>query len=515
MASRYDIYSDRAFDINNAIREYRATLDREQDQDRNLTFLERMGIEEDSDKDRLDALKAIERQYSNPSYPLRGAVTRNTQEQAKQIRNFLRGVGESAAAGETDMADRVIDLVSAGDFGFESVGRLQNPQEFSQDSIGPISVTTERRPGPYINVASVTDAPVPGAGNAPVDVAGVADAPVDAMSGRSLLRRALEASRTPIDMQRFEQLAQDRQRAGDLSMITSLAAGEAGPRYSGYQESYLKKALGEKEAQQLGDYGFASGGGFYETPGIQQAREQEADLAASELLLDAENDRFAREQAERRLELQERAYNPNYATKSQRNKNSDFLNNLKDKAEEAQRALGQVGAMREALGTADQGLFAPISNAVNSAFAEFKGASGAKQKTIAANVAQAIANAFGIDKLSQIGGNDTERELAIAISTAFQMTNQEEANIYLLNKLEESMTKTVLRSQFADLWSENFTTVNNVNPLTGETYIVALEKFLQEQTPKRLGREIEGTSIFGLFDDNQESPPAGAVQLLE
>jgi len=95
------------------------------------------------------------------------------------------------------------------------------------------------------------------------------------------------------------------------------------------------------------------------------------------------------------------------------------------------------------------------------------------------------------------------------------MTNQEEANIYLLNKLEESMTKTVLRSQFADLWSENFTTVNNVNPLTGETYIVALEKFLQEQTPKRLGREIEGTSIFGLFDDNQESPPAGAVQLLE
>ena len=114
--------------------------------------------------------------------------------------------------------------------------------------------------------------------------------PTDSMTGRFLLRRALEASRKPIDMQRFEQLAQDRQRAGDFSTLTSLYAGEAGPRYSGYQESYLKKALGEQGDKQLGDYGFASGGEFYETPGIQQAREQEADLAASELLFDAESD---------------------------------------------------------------------------------------------------------------------------------------------------------------------------------------------------------------------------------
>jgi hypothetical protein len=73
-------------------------------------------------------------------------------------------------------------------------------------------------------------------------------------------------------------------------MITSLAAGEAGPRYSGYQESYLKKALGEQGDKKLGDYGFASGGEFYETPGIQQGRETQADFDASELLFDAESD---------------------------------------------------------------------------------------------------------------------------------------------------------------------------------------------------------------------------------
>ena len=111
---------------------------------------------------------------------------------------------------------------------------------------------------------------------------------VDQMTGRSLLLRALENSRTPIDMQSFEQLAEDRNRAGDLSTLTSLYAGEAGPRYDDYKKSYLTKAREEQGQQQLGDYGIASGGAFYETPGIQQGREEKADFDAANLLFDAE-----------------------------------------------------------------------------------------------------------------------------------------------------------------------------------------------------------------------------------
>ena len=123
--------------------------------------------------------------------------------------------------------------------------------------------------------------------NGPVDqMTGRSD---DEMTSRSLLRRALESSRTPIDMQRLEQLAQDRKRDGGLSMITSLAAGEAGPRYSDYKENYLKKAMEEKGQQQLGDFGYASGGEFYETPGIQQSRETQADLATARILAPQEN----------------------------------------------------------------------------------------------------------------------------------------------------------------------------------------------------------------------------------
>ena len=114
------------------------------------------------------------------------------------------------------------------------------------------------------------------------------DPTFDQMTGRSLLLRALENSRTPIDMQSFEQLAQDRNRAGDLSTLTSLYAGEAGPRYDDYKKSYLTKAREEQGQQQLGDYGIASGGAFYETPGIQQGREEKADFDAANLLFDAE-----------------------------------------------------------------------------------------------------------------------------------------------------------------------------------------------------------------------------------
>ena len=323
MASRYDIHSNRGYDTNRAIREYRATRKREKDPNRPLTLFEQLGIEQDSDTDRLDALERIESQYGDPAYPLRGQVTRKTQEQAEYMRNFLRGATESAVAGETSMADKVIGLTEAGNFNFDAAKNLENPQnslevinttdyglspdmaEGSDDNTiegsGPVDTSALREPAGYRLAAEGLDATDFGLspdrdsiGPIPVTTESlprlsVPGAPtVDQMTGRSLLRRALEASRNPIDMQRFEELAQDRKRDGGLSMITSLAAGEAGPRYADYKENYLKKAMAEKGEKQLGDYGFASGGQFYETPGIQEAREAETDMAGAELLFDAE-----------------------------------------------------------------------------------------------------------------------------------------------------------------------------------------------------------------------------------
>ena len=106
MADRSNLYDQKYRGVQSSIGEFRDTRQLEQDPNRVLTFLEYAGLEEDSDKDRLDALKRISNLYGDPAYPLSGRVTRNTQKQAGYIRDFLRGAGESAAAGETDMADR-------------------------------------------------------------------------------------------------------------------------------------------------------------------------------------------------------------------------------------------------------------------------------------------------------------------------------------------------------------------------------------------------------------------------
>ena len=342
--------------------------------------------------------------------------------------------------------------------------------------------------------------------NNSVDVPSDPSDPRDKMTSRSLLRRALEASRTPIDMQRFEQLAQDRQRAGDLSMITSLAAGEAGPRYSGYQESYLKKALGEQGDKQLGDYGFASGGEFYETPGIQQARGQEADFAAAELLFDAENDRLAREQAERRLELSERRYDLNYLTPGERQNNARELGKLDELARTAYQTLRAIPTMEEAQGEFYQGIFADAVNEINRLMS-LTGDEAAGQRVAAFNVAEGLANQFGIAKLSDIGGNDTERELMIAISTTFGRTNRPEANRILLKLLKDTAIWNAERAEAAKIWSWNYGTIHSPNE-DGQTF----GQYYETQKPANKDRD---KYLSGSEGGSAGEVPPGAVLRLD
>lgn len=300
--------------------------------------------------------------------------------------------------------------------------------------------------------------------------------PTDSMTGRFLLRRALEASRKPIDMQRFEQLAQDRQRAGDFSTLTSLYAGEAGPRYSGYQEGYLKKALGEQGQQQLGDYGIASGGQFYETPGIQQAREAETDIAGAELLFDAESDRFAQELADRRYDL-------NIPTPGERQYNARELAKLDELSRTAYQTLRAIPTMEEAQGKFYQGIFANSVNEINRLMS-LTGDEAAGKRVAARDVAEGLANGFGIAKLSDIGGNDTERELMIAISTTFGMTNRPEANRTLLKLLRDTANWNVGRAQAAKRWSKDYNTLNGLNDKR-QTF----DEYYEEQRPANKDRD--------------------------
>ena len=304
----------------------------------------------------------------------------------------------------------------------------------------------------------------------------------DGMTGRFLLRRALENSRTPIDMQRFDQLAQDRNRAGDLSTLTSLYANEAGPRYDDYKKSYLTKAREEQGQQQLGDYGIASGGEFYETPGIQQGRETQADFDAADLLFDAENDRLARELAERR-------YDSNIPTPGERQYNARELGKLDELARTAYQTLRAIPTMEQAQGKFYQGIFANSVNEINRLMS-LTGDEAAGQRVAARDVAEGLANGFGIAKLSDIGGNDTERELMIAISTTFGMTNRPEANRTLLKLLRDTATWNVDRAQAAKRWSKDYNTLNGLNDKR-QTF----DEYYEEQRPanKDRGKYLPGS----------------------
>ena len=96
---------DQAIDF--AIAEYDATLANEQDENRSLTLLETLGLEEDSNKDRLDALEAIG-QYGGPRRE-GGGVSLRSQREAAEFANLIE-----KAKLDKDLGEKVIGLARSG-----------------------------------------------------------------------------------------------------------------------------------------------------------------------------------------------------------------------------------------------------------------------------------------------------------------------------------------------------------------------------------------------------------------
>jgi hypothetical protein len=288
----------------------------------------------------------------------------------------------------------------------------------------------------------------------------------DEMTSRSLLLRALENSRTPIDMQRFDQLAQDRNRAGDLSTLTSLYAGEAGPRYSGYQEGYLKKALGEQGDKQLGDYGIASGGEFYETPGIQQGRETQADFDAAKILAPQENTI----RAENLL------------------RDKEAIIKAGQIREQTAKTQDQNAFVADALGMLDE---IPDNAILRKAGALVPGFDSYDFKEILATVKANI----GFSELNAIRS-------AIGNKTGGALGNVTERELKFLQQVRGSLDMGQSSEQLRKNLENIQRSYNNViRALNGEEPVQR----------GAAGFEIYGVSV----DDNVGAPPPGAVQLLE
>lgn len=127
-------------------------------------------------------------------------------------------------------------------------------------------------------------------------------------SGRGMLSRALQMVSQQPDVTALNELAQQRMREGDSSMLNALAAQFAGSDFEPVQGVLLKRAMAAQEPQKVGNYGLISGGKFVADP--YAARDTQANAMmdiGGELFRDeratAREERMARQFADQQARL--------------------------------------------------------------------------------------------------------------------------------------------------------------------------------------------------------------------
>ncbi len=107
-------------------------------------------------------------------------------------------------------------------------------------------------------------------------------------SGRGMLARALQMYSQGPDTAALNELAQQRMREGDSSMLNALAAQFAGSDFEPVQGVLLKRAMAAQEPQKVGNYGLISGGKFVADPYAARDTQADAMMSVGGKLLDNE-----------------------------------------------------------------------------------------------------------------------------------------------------------------------------------------------------------------------------------
>jgi hypothetical protein len=309
------------------------------------------------------------------------------------------------------------------------------------------------------------------------DLNNLSDEDLAKLSGRQLLTQALRSYSSPYDVNALNQMAQQRQQQYQQSLINSLAAGLGGKRMEPVRDVMLKQAMSNYGDQDIGG-GYLSGGKFVEDPYAARKRQYEAltgygkeifdveqqtakDLAADKR--QAEREAAAdRRQADReaaaaaREEARyKRMSDPGYVTPGERQQSTRRLMTMAQQADASRNALEALPSMKEAMKNAPQGFFGPVIQKVAN-IASSAGFSRAEKLAAGGQLADAIATQFGIAKLSDIGGNDTDKELMAAISTTYNGKNLPEVNRKLVELYERVAKRNVNKFNNAQRWASKY-----------------------------------------------------------
>ena len=288
----------------------------------------------------------------------------------------------------------------------------------------------------------------------------------EALTSGRLLRRALESVRNPVDISALNELAKQRAQEGDTAMMNALAAQFAGERFQPVQAQYLKRSMEAQSPMKVGNYGVISGGRFVADPYAQRDLQADVDLRAANALMGSED----------------RRYNTamDYAAAMARRGGTDVpagiqmgdqraVSKADEQAQAGSRAFDALNEMAEIMTRYKGSLIAPEIGFAQRTAAAF-GSEEAAKKVQDYERLQQLAATVGIETLSQIGGNDTERELAVAISTAFDPRNLTESNLPLIRLKAAAAKAAIERPAEMSEWVARNGSLMRPDEKTGETW---------------------------------------------
>jgi hypothetical protein len=267
------------------------------------------------------------------------------------------------------------------------------------------------------------------------------------------------------DMTAMNEYAQQRGRQGSSAMLNSLLANSAGENFAPQQAAYLKQAMAARDPLEVSG-GMLTNKGFVEDPYAARGEKGKAALAIAKELNDSEQ--IAQREADADARYERRYGNSSQATPGERLVDSRYINEARKNVESTSGALQNIGVMRSMLDVMPGGIWNPEIGMINSAMASL-GFDSAEKKATAFNIANSIASQFGIEKLSQIGGNDTDKELAVSIKTTYGERNTKKANQLLLNLYESIVVANQNKPTELIKWKSKYGSTQNENA-DGESF---------------------------------------------
>lgn len=171
------------------------------------------------------------------------------------------------------------------------------------------------------------------------------------LNGRQLLARAMQMYSGQPDVAALNEYAGQRQKQGQMDMMNALAAQYAGKGFQPVQESYLKRSLAAQSPQDVGDYGFISGGKFTASPFAGRKEQASAMLNMGNNILDNEEATARQEASDRRADARQAASDRRYYDAEERRNRLDKEKEDKAAAKEALRAKARSDTADVVLGT--------------------------------------------------------------------------------------------------------------------------------------------------------------------